>query len=150
MGASIMTVDRSFVELNRASTRRMRELVMRSTNDELVKPVGKDWRVYTTLAHLAFWDLRVMHVLDATGLEGKLVAPEVDISVNDILNTLFGAMYPRLISQIAFQTAEALDDMLDEFPPDLLELVHARSERWVVRALHRNHHLDAIDSALKG
>jgi hypothetical protein len=143
-----MAVDRSFVELNRASSRRMRELVMRLTNDELLKPVGKEWTVHTTLAHIAFWDLRVMHLLDATEREGKLVAPEIDISVNDILNMLFGAMRPRLISQMAFQAAESLDGMLEKFPADLLEQIHARTERWVIRALHRNHHLDAIEAAV--
>ena len=143
-----MALDRSFVELNRASTTRMRELVMRLTNDGLLKPVGKGWKVYTALAHMAFWDLRVMDILDKTEREGKLVAPEIDISVNDILSTLFGAMQPRLISQIAFQTAEALDGMLGAFPPGLLLQVYARNERWIVRALHRNSHLDAIDAAL--
>lgn len=144
-----MVIDRSFVELNRASSKRMREMVMSLTNDELLKPVGKDWTVYTTLAHIAFWDLRMMNVLDATKREGKLVAPEIDLSVNDILNTLFGASRPRLISQIAFQTAEALDGMLEELPGDLLEQIHARNERWVIRALHRNHHLDAIEAATR-
>jgi hypothetical protein len=144
-----MALDRSFVEINRASTKRMQDLVMRLKDDELLKPVGKEWTVYMTLAHLAFWDTRVMSLLDATEREGKLVAPEIDISVNDILATLFGAMRPRLISQIAFQAAGALDDMLENFPPDLLEQVYARSERWVLRALHRNHHLDAIEAALK-
>jgi hypothetical protein len=33
--------------------------------------------------------------------------------------------------------------------PDLLEQIHASTERWIVRALHCNHHLDAIEASLK-
>lgn len=144
-----MTLDRSFVELNRASSRRMRELVMRFSDEQLRHRVGKEWTVSSTLAHVAFWDARVMHLLDATKREGKLCAPEIDVAVNDILNIFLSAIPPRLAGQMAFQTAEALDDMLETFPVNLLEEIYARYERWVIRALHRNDHLDKIETALK-
>jgi hypothetical protein len=144
-----MTVGRSFIERNRASSARMRDLAMSLSNEQLRQPIGKRWTVYSTFAHLAFWDLRVMHILEETKREGKLVAPEIDVAVNDILNTLFLAIPPRLAAQMAFQTAEALDQMLEDFPQDLLEQIHAREERWVIRALHRDGHLDAIEAALR-
>jgi hypothetical protein len=96
-----MTVDRSFIERNRASSTRMRDLALNLSNEQLRQPIGKQWTVYSTFAHLAFWDLRVMHILDETKREGKLVAPEIDMAVNDILNTLFLAIPPRLAAQIA-------------------------------------------------
>jgi hypothetical protein len=144
-----MTVDRSFIEWNRASSTRMRNLAMSLSDEQLRQPIRKQWTIYSTYAHLAFWDLRVMHILDETKREGKLVAPEIDIAVNDINNTLFLAIPPRLAAQIAFQTAEALDGMLADFPPHLLEQIHARNKRWVIRALHRDGHLDVIEAALK-
>ena len=127
----------------------MRELATRLSEEQLRRPIGQQWSVYSTYAHIAFWDVRVMHLLDATKREGKLVAPEIDVAVNDILNTLFLAIPPRLAAQIAFQTAEALDDMPENYPQDLLEQIHARHERWVIRALHRDGHLDVIEEALK-
>jgi hypothetical protein len=156
-----MILDRSFVELNRASSKRMRELVMRLSNEQLRQAVVRrtpaeyaqgflsDWTVSSTLAHIAFWDVRVMHLLDATERAGKLCAPEIDISVNDILGTFFMAIPPRLAGQMAFQAAEALDEIIEKFPSDLLEEVYAHQERWVVRALHRHAHLDKIEAALK-
>jgi hypothetical protein len=144
-----MPLDRSFVELNRASSRRMHEMAMRLSDEELRWPVGK-WTTSTTLAHLAFWDLRVMHILEATERERKVCAPEIDVAVNDVMYLLLYAIPPRLAAQMAFQTAEALDEMLERFPPDLLEQVYARFDRWVFRSLHRNAHLDSIETALKG
>jgi len=144
-----MTVDRSFIEQNRASSARMHELAMSLSDEQLRQPIGKQWTVYSAFAHLAFWDLRVMQILDETKREGKLIAPEIDVAVNDILNTLFLAIPPRLAAQVAFQTSVVLDETLENFPPDLLEQIHARQKRWVIRALHRDEHLDGIEAALR-
>ena len=54
-----MTLDRSFVERNRASTDRIRALAARLSDVEMQHPVGEHWTVAIALAHLAFWDRRV-------------------------------------------------------------------------------------------
>jgi uncharacterized damage-inducible protein DinB len=143
-----MALDRTFVEKNRAATKRIRALVARLTDEEMQHPVGEHWTVAIALAHLAFWDRRVMVVLESTERDGKLFAPEVDVSVNDLSLPLWAAIPPRTAARIAVDTAEALDARLEGFPPALLEEIYARSERWVVRALHRNDHLDEVDAAL--
>jgi hypothetical protein len=141
--------DRSFVGDNHISSTRMRNLSLSLTDEQLRLPIGNMWTIYSVFAHIAFWDLRVMQILEKTEQKGELVAPEIDVAANDILNTLFLAIPPRLASQIAFQTAEALDAMLESFPENLLEQIHSRQKRWVFRALHRNAHLDRIETALK-
>ena len=145
-----MTVDRSYVELNRASTNRIRTLAARLTYEELQQRGGEHWTVAMALAHLAFWDRRVMYVLDGTERDGKLFVPEeIDIVVNDLSLPLWGAIPPRAAARIAIETAEALDARLATFPPELLEQVYAYNRRWVIRALHRGDHLDEI-AALRG
>jgi hypothetical protein len=145
-----MAVDSSFVERNRASTDRMRALAERLSDADLLRSVGEQWTVASTLAHIAFWDLRLLHVLNTTERKNKLTAQEIDISVNDIALPLWKAVQPREAARIAIETAETLDRRLENYPPALLEEIHARTERWVVRALHRNAHLDAIDASLRG
>ena len=144
-----MTLDRSFAEHNRASTDRIRALAARLTDEEMQHPVGQHWTVAIALAHLAWWDRRVMYVLDTTERDGKLFIPEIDIFVNDLSLPLWAAIPPRAAARIAIETAEALDKRLEGFPPALLEEIHAYNERWVVRALHRGEHLDDVDAALK-
>ena len=68
-----MSMDRAFIDLNRASTERMRHLAHRLSDAELQHPVGEHWTVAIVMAHLAFWDRRVMYVLDKTERDGKLV-----------------------------------------------------------------------------
>ena len=57
-----MTLDRSFIALNRASTERIRALAARLSDEEMQHPVGEHWTVAIALAHLAFWDRRVMNI----------------------------------------------------------------------------------------
>jgi hypothetical protein len=144
-----MTLDRSFVERNRASTDRIRALAARLTDQELQQPVGEHWTVAIALAHLAFWDWRVMYVLDRTERDGKLFIPEIDIFVNDLSLPLWAAIPPREAARIAIETADTLDRRLEGFPEASLEEINAYNQRWVVRALHRGEHLDEVDAALK-
>jgi len=142
-----MTLDQSFIERNRTSTNRIRALVARLTDEEMRQPVGEHWTVAIALAHLAFWDRRVMYVLDMTERDGKLFIPEIDIFVNDLSLPLWAAIPPREAARIAVETAETLDKRLEDFPPALLEEIYAYNKRWVVRALHRGEHLDDVDAA---
>lgn len=144
-----MTLDRSFVELNHASTNRIRALAAGLTDQEMQHPVGEHWTVAIALAHLAFWDRRAMYVLDKTERDGRLFIPEIDIFVNDLSLPLWAAIPPRAAARIAIETAEALDQRLESYPPALLEEIYAYNKRWVVRALHRGEHLDDVDAALK-
>jgi hypothetical protein len=144
-----MTLDRSFIELNRASTKRIRDLAARLSDAEMQHPVGEHWTVAIALAHLAFWDRRVLYVLDMTERDGALFIPEINIFVNDLSLPLWAAIPPREAARIAVETSEALDQRLEDYSPTLLEEIYAYNKRWVVRALHRGEHLDEVDAALK-
>ncbi len=144
-----MTLDRSFIERNRASTNRIRDMVARLSDAELEHPVGEHWTVAIALAHLAFWDRRVLYVLDKTERDGKLFIPEIDILVNDLSLPLWAAIPPREAARIAIETAEDLDRRLENFRSALLEEIYAYNKRWVDRSLHRGEHLDEVDTALK-
>src|SRR5215217_6264263 len=133
-GATHMALDQSFIERNRTSTDRIRALAARLTDAEMQQPVGEHWTVAVALAHLAFWDRRVMYVLDMTERDGTLFIPEIDIFVNDLSLPLWAAIPPREAARIAIETAEALDRRLEGFPPALLADIHAYNQRWVVRA----------------
>jgi hypothetical protein len=145
-----MAMDQSFIERNRASRTRIRELVERLSDEEMQHRVGEHWTVAIALAHLAFWDRRVMYVLDITERDGKLFVPEIDIFVNDLSLPLWAAIPPREAARLAIETAEALDKRLESYPSALLEAIHAYNQRWVMRALHRDGHLDEVDAALRG
>ncbi|HWQ84547.1 MAG TPA: maleylpyruvate isomerase N-terminal domain-containing protein [Anaerolineales bacterium] len=143
-----MTLDPTYVEQNRLSTQRMRDIAARLSDAELLTPVGEHWTVAIVFAHLAFWDRRVMYVLDGTARDQKLFVPEIDIFVNDLSLPLWAAIPPREAVRIGLETAADLDRRLEVYDPALLEKIYAYNPRWVVRALHRSDHLDEAEAAL--
>lgn len=143
-------MDRSFVEQNKASRKRLKKLVKGLTKKDMGRKVGADWTVAVALAHIAFWDRRVQLILDKTEQAGKLAVIEFDTVLNDVMLPTWELVSGKDAASLAIETADELDKRLETFPPELLEQVHAHNPRFVVRALHRNEHLDEVDKALKG
>jgi hypothetical protein len=142
-------MDQSFIELNRASRERMRMLAERLTDEEMQTKVGEHWTVAIVYAHIAWWDRRVIYVLDMTEKNDKLFVPEIDIFVNDLSLPLWAAVPAREAVRIAMENAEALDKRLEDYSPTLLEEIYNYNKRWVIRALHRGEHLAEAEAAVK-
>jgi hypothetical protein len=51
--------------------------------------------------------------------------------------------------RIALETVDVLDKRLEAYSPVLLEEIFNYNKRWVIRALHRNEHLDEADDGLR-
>ena len=131
----------------RAATARIRAL--RALTDEALRTrVGEHWTVSVALAHLAFWDLRALDVLERTERAGAVVAPEVDAVVNDLALASWSAIPPRDAVRLAIEAAEAMDAKVAAYPPELVAAVEAVNERWIRRSMHRDPHLDEVDLAL--
>ena len=145
-----MALDLSFMEQNRVSTERMRSLGAHLSDEEMMRPVGEHWTVAVVYTHLAWWDRRVLDVLARVEQAGEVLVPQLDTFVNDLSLPLWAAVPPREAVRIAIETAESLDARLESYPRDLLEKVYADTPRWVVRAIHRNEHLDEVDAVLSG
>ena len=90
-----MPLDPSYKELNRISRERIYSLAERLSDEEMQTKVGEHWTVSIVFAHLAWWDRRVMYVLDMTEKDRKLFIPEIDIFVNDLSLPLWAAVPPR-------------------------------------------------------
>lgn len=143
-----MRFDRSFVAANRAATERLRALAAGLSAADFQVPIGRDWTVAVVFAHLAFWDARARHALEATLAQGAVVDPEIDLAVNDFATPLWAAVPPAEAARLAVETAEALDRRLEECPAATLAALFERNERLVHRHRHRNEHLDEIAAAL--
>jgi hypothetical protein len=144
-----MPDDRSFVALNRTSTNRLRTLAERLSDTELQTRVGDHWTIAIVFAHLAFLDRRALYVLDATERAGTVINPDFDLFVNDLALPLWAVIPPREAVRICLETAEALDQRLETYPPDLLELIRAEYPRYLFRAYHRNEHLNEAETAVE-
>jgi hypothetical protein len=144
-----MTLDRMVMERNRTAMERIRALGGRLSSTELQHRVGEHWTVAIALLHLAFWERRMLDGLDRTEQAGTVTFPEIDLVVNDLSLSFWAAIPPADAVRLAVESAAALDQRLEGYPPALLEELYHRNQRWVDRSLHRNTHLDEIEAALK-
>jgi len=149
-----MTADRSYVTENRAQLDRLRALVDRLSDQELSRPLEAGWTVAGVLAHLAFWDYRIVTLLDEWGPDGRGTAPRVYDEaavdwINDAGKPLCLALPPRVAARLAVEAAVAADQRVAGLSEAQLEANRgAGGPISVLRAEHRREHLDEIDRAL--
>ena len=70
-----MPADRSYVAQNTAQRDRLSEFVERASDKELEAPMPAGWTVAAVLAHLAFWDQRIVVLVDAWQRAGATQVP---------------------------------------------------------------------------
>ena len=143
-----MSADRSYVTKNDAERERLRALVARASDTDLAKPLPAGWTVAGVLGHLAFWDQRILVLLD--GWE-RGVAPRLEIAadvdwINDAAKPLLLALPPRKAAEVAVAIAEAVDKRVAAVSEDLIARnLAAGSPVNLIRAEHRKEHLDEIE-----
>ena len=143
-----MAVDRSYVESNRASLERLRALVARLSDEDFGRPIGHGWTVSAALAHLAFWDWRVVADMERWEREGVQIVPWDPNPINDGMLPEWLAMPGREAAAEALAAAEAADQKAASLAPEIVEQVMAQRPRSLIRAAHRGDHLDEIERAL--
>jgi hypothetical protein len=150
-----MTVDRSYVADNDAQRERLRALVARLSDAELGRPLPAGWTIAGVLGHLAFWDQRILVLLERWEQQGPAAVPraldhaDVDDWINDAAKPLLLALPARRVADLAVSVAEAVDRKAELLPDELVARnVAAGSPVNLLRAQHRREHLDEIERAL--
>ena len=149
-----MATDRSYVTHNQTQRARLEELVSTLGDRELSRPLEAGWTVAGVLAHLAFWDYRIVALLDVWGADGRGTPPppqsEADVDwINDAGKPLCLGLPPRVAARLAVEAAAAADQRVAALSDAALAANQAAgSPISVLRAAHRREHLDEIERAL--
>src|SRR5512137_542334 len=137
----------SFADENTASRRRLESLIRRLSDADLARPTSDGWTVAALLAHLAFWDQRVLVLLRRWKAKGVDESPVDPDAINDALKPLCLALAPRVAAELCLSSAEAVDAELETITAELIGQIQASSTHFRFnRALHRNDHLSEIES----
>ena len=146
-----MPVDRSYVAENDAERERLRTLVRRFSDQDLARRMDAGWTVAGVLAHLAFWDQRIVVLLDEWERQGPSWTPPLEHAsdvdwINDAGKALCLALPPRVAAELALSVAETVDRRVAAVSDVMIE-ANARGGaplNWR-RAQHRREHLDEIE-----
>jgi hypothetical protein len=146
-----MTADRSYIAENDRQRRRLEALVEKLDDASLSRAMPSDWTVAGVLAHLAFWDARVIVLIDMLKRGAKMpTARQEDVDwINDAAKPVQLAVAPRRAALLAVEAARATDHAVATLSDELLaKNAAAGSPVYLDRARHRREHLDEIDKVL--
>lgn len=148
-----MASDRSYVAENRAQLERLRSLTDRLSDQQLVGPMEAGWTVAGVLAHLAFWDQRIVTLIDRWEGGRGTPPPSYDGAavdwINDAGKPLCLALPPRAAARLAMDAAVAADERVAGLSEAQLAANTAAGHPiGVRRAEHRREHLDEIEHIL--
>lgn len=146
-------MDRPFIALNDAERARLRTLVERLSDEDLRRSMPAGWTIAAVFAHMAFWDARILFLLDrwaggASPSKDDWEPPNIDW-VNDSAKVLCLALPVRTAANLALSTAETVDRRVAAMSDELIEQNEkAGGPVNLFRAEHRREHLDEIERAL--
>ena len=139
---------------NAESYQRLKSIAHRLTDTDLALSTDYGWTIGALLAHLAFWDQRVLVILRRWQTEGFDPSPIDAMAVNDSLKVICEALAPRTAVDLCLVSAEAVDAELERLSPELVKQIEEHAEATETqfrmnRSLHRNGHLNDIEALLK-
>lgn len=142
-----------YSEQNAESRRRLETLVRRLSDQDLARSTDYGWTVAALLAHLAFWDQRMIVILRRWQQEGLDASPMDAGAVNDALRVICQAIEPRAAIELCLSSAEAVDAEFDTLTADFVKQLEEHAAATATqfrmnRSLHRNAHLDDIEALL--
>ena len=146
-----MTLDRSHNAENDRERRRLETLVDKLDDAALSRAMPAGWNVAGVLAHLAFWDQRIVLFVDLLKRGVKIHDTEGDQVdwINDAVKPLQLALPPRRAAEVAVAAAREADRAVETLSDELLaKNVAAGTPIYLLRADHRREHLGEIEAVL--
>ena len=140
----------TFQEENRASRARLEAVVAKLTPEAFARTSSSGWTVSALLAHLAYWDQRVLALLRRWQENGVDESPVDADAVNEALKPLCLKLDPAAAVELCLSAAQEIDQELETISEDLVSEIQASPNHFRFnRALHRSDHLNEIEQLLK-
>lgn len=139
----------SYVAENAASRRELEQLVSGLTERDLRRETAYGWTVSALLAHLAFWDQRILALLRRWKDQGVDESP-IDLeAMNAALLPLCHAIEPRAAVELCLRSAAAADAELEALSDSMVAAIEASGNHFRFnRGLHRLDHLEDIQKLI--
>lgn len=143
-------MNRDFQIANKVSREKMRSLIEHLSDEQLALPTVAGWTVSSTLAHIAFWDYRILYLLNHWKTNEIAPSPYDVDAINEAHKPLCLSLAPRSAALLALQAAEAIDAEIENAPDALVEKILAAKVQFKFeRNVHREYHFTEIESAIR-
>jgi hypothetical protein len=136
--------NRAYVAENEAERKRL-----------VARPMPAGWTVASVLGHVAFWDQRIVALIEAWRGRDAATPPPLEDDrdvdwINDATKPLLLALDPRRAAELTLRIAETADRMVADLSDEHLAANDkAGSPINVRRAEHRREHIEEIEASLR-
>ncbi len=139
-----------FLPHNQAERERLRALAARLSDADLSRTLYDGWTVAAVLAHVAFYDLRALALLQKWERGEGRPSPIDPDAINAAMQPLCLAIPPRQAARLAVAAADSVDQKIETLAPEVLSAIRAAGNPVNLnRAEHRGEHLEQIERALE-
>jgi DNA-binding transcriptional MocR family regulator len=143
-----MSTNENYLAENQASLQRLRTLVERLNDDDLMRTLPSGWTVSDTLGHVSFYDRRAAYLLKRFATEGVFDSESDVDTTNDVLVYLTRRIPARAMADEVIAAAEAADKAVAMLPDALKNDPALGNVVRLSRAKHRDEHVEEIMAAL--
>ncbi len=138
------------IQDNARGLQALKEKTSSFSQEDLLTPMEAGWTVAAVLAHLSFWDLRAVTLIEKWTREGVSDSPMDTDVVNEATRGLCLAIAPDAAVKLVLSAAERVDDLIAGLTPEMIEAIQTRGKTVRLnRADHRRTHLGEIEKALQ-
>ena len=134
---------------NTKSLARFQALLPLLSEEDLCQTLSNGWTVSMTFTHLAFWDRYALSLIEHWEKEGIVPRFSNFEAMNDGLEFVTASVPHELTYGLALDAMTALDQKIATLPETLVNTMRESGfERLLFRNLHRNGHIEQIETEL--
>ena len=135
---------------NKVWADRLSDLVAQLSDTDLTRPLEAGWTVSSILAHLTFWDIRIVTLLEKWSREEAIGPSEIDSDViNEVARRQFLTIPPRTAAEMAVTWSRKANAAIEALTPQTAAEILAKAPNVRLdRTHHRQAHIEEIEAAL--
>jgi len=138
-----------FIAKNNAERQNLFAFARGLSAEDLRHPMEAGWTVSAVLAHVAFWDLRALTLIQKWQNEAMAPSPVDTDVVNEATRRLCLAIEGRAAVEMACSAAESVDQAIAQLSPEMVKSIQTIATNVrLERAAHRRQHIAEIQHAL--
>jgi hypothetical protein len=134
---------------NHASEIELKTFLDQLSVEQLETAMPAGWNVLSVFAHVAFWDIRALILIEKWEKEGiQLSAIDTDV-INEVTRPIFLTLNAIKAKNMVIDYAKKIDEKIDNLEPGLMQIIEAEGKNvHFNRAKHRRMHIDEVKKAL--
>jgi hypothetical protein len=145
-----MLISPDYLSENETWLERLESLVRELSDEDMKHPLEAGWTVSAVLAHLAFWDIRIVTLLQKWQNDGGVQPSAIDSDViNEVSRHICLAVPGPTAAEMALNWARNANHAIAGLNPMIAaEIMEKAPNVRLDRAHHRQAHIEDIQKAL--